>query len=179
MTKKADETAGSVRDILIKQKKNLQKKYFKDGAKPPKYNSVEDMIFMVEQYVTDGCQIKTTVHGTGQRKFIVQTRRLSLYDLALHLGFSSRKQMNNFADNHPDYAEVIRLGRTYVARYYEGLGQDGVSPTFMNFMLHNIDGLVMSKEDQDGGYVKKKARLKFTNHDKQGKVKALNERTGT
>lgn len=164
------ETKTKSRDILIKQNKNLVKKYFKDGAKPPKYASTDDMLFMVNQYVTDGCDIKSVVSGRPPNAIVIQTRRLSLYGLALHLGFSSRKQMNNYADNHPDYAEIIKLGRTYIAQYYEHLGQDGVSPTFMNFMLHNIDGLVMSKEDQDGGYVKKKTRVKFTNHNKVRKI---------
>ena len=169
-----------MKDVIIKQKKTLEYRYIKNGAKPPTYKSPEDMLFMVNQYATDGCEIKSVFAGTAANKRIIQTRRLSLYGLALHLGFSSRKQMNNYADNHPEYADVIRYGRTLVAQYYESLGQDGVSPTFMNFMLHNIDGLIMSKEDQDGGYKKKKKpRIKFTNHNKQGNVKTLNGRTGT
>ena len=159
------------RDILIKQNKNLVKKYIKNRAKPPQYASPDDMLFMVNQYVTDGCEIKSVISGRPPNAIVVQTRRLSLYGLALHLGFSSRKQMNNYADNHPEYAEIIRLGRTYIAQYYESLGQDGVSPTFMNFMLHNIDGLVMSKEDEDNGYQQKKTRVKFTNHN--AKLKKL------
>jgi len=152
------------RDILIVQKKNLTKKFIKNGAKPPIYSSPEDMLYMVNQYVTDGCKLKTVVSGRPPNAIVVQTRRLTLYGLALHIGFSSRKQMTNYADNNPAYGEVIKLARTYVAEYYEGLGQDGVSPTFMNFMLHNIDGLVMSKEDQEGGYKRKKTKVKFTNH---------------
>jgi len=158
------------RDILIKQKTNLIKKYIKRGAGVPLYTSPDDMLFMVNQYVTDGCQVKSQIVGRPPNAIVVQSRRLSLYGLALHLGFSSRKQMNNYADNHPEYADVIRLARTYVAEYYEGLGQDGVSPTFMNFMLHNIDGLVMSKEDQEGGYKSKKTKVNFTNHNKVRKI---------
>lgn len=164
------------RDILIKQKKDLEKKYLKDGAKPPIYRRVEDMIFMVEQYVKDGCAIKTRVVGRKPNETIIQERRLSLYGLALHLGFSNRVQMNNFAQRYPEYADVIRLGKTYVAEYYESLGQDGVSPTFMNFMLHNIDGLVMKKEEEDGGYQQKKKRINFTGRQKDNKVMSINGR---
>jgi hypothetical protein len=161
------------KDILIKQKKNLTKKYLKDGARPPRYKCPEDMIYMVDQYVKDGCAISTKIVGRAPNERIIQSRRLSLYGLAIHLGFSSRKQMNNFADRHPEYKDVIQMGKTYVAEFYEGLGQDGVSPTFMNFMLHNIDGLVMSKDDPNSGGTKKRKRIKFSNRNTNSKVRTL------
>lgn len=172
--KERTEKANS-QDILIEQKpkEELFMKYIKRINKPPQYNHPQDMLDMVNQYLTDGCNIKTTVHGRAPHSFIVQTRKLSLYGLALHLGFTSRKQMMNFRLNNTHYQEVIDYGRTSIAQYYEELGQDGVSPTFMNFMLHNIDGLVMRKDDEEGGYIKRKSRIKFTNHDKKGNVRKL------
>ena len=176
--KERTEKASSM-DILIEQKPKEEWicKYIKRINKPPEYRHPQDMLDMVNQYLIDGCNIKTVVHGRPPATFIVQTRKLSLYGLALHLGFTSRKQMMNFRYNNPHYQEVIDYGRTSIAQYYEELGQDGVSPTFMNFMLHNIDGLVMKKEDEDGGYQTRKANIKFTNHAKEGRLRKLSNGT--
>lgn len=165
-------------DFLIKQKKDLETKYIKRIGQPPQYHRPEDMLFMINQYVNDGCKIGRKVVGRAPNQRIIEFRRLSYYGLITHLGFSSRKQMNTFAVQNSRYAETIKYGKTLIAEYYEELAQDGVSPTFMNFMLHNIDGLVMSKEDQEGGYERKTPKLKFTNHNKSGTVKTLNG-TGT
>ena len=166
-------------DFLIKQKKNLEKKYVKRIGLPPEYHKPEDMLFMIRQYVEDGCKIGRKVVGRNPNQRVIEFRRLSYYGLITHLGFSSRKQMNAYATRNSRYTETIKYAKTLIAEYYEELAQDGVSPTFMNFMLHNIDGLVMSKEDQDGGYEKKTPKLKFTNHDKSGKVKDINGKRST
>lgn len=165
-------------DFLIKQKKNLETKYIKVIGQPPQYHRPQDMLDMVEQYVTDGCKIGRKVVGRAPNQRIIEFRRLSYYGMITHLGFSSRKQMNSFMARNSRYEEVLRYAKTLIAEYYEELAQDGVSPTFMNFMLHNIDGLVMSKEDTEGGFEKKTPKLSFTNHNKQGKVKDINGKTG-
>jgi len=161
-------------DFLIKQKKNLETKYIKRIGLPPEYTKPQDMLDMVNQYVEDGCKIGRKVVGRPPNQRVIEFRRLSYYGMITHLGFSSRKQMNSFSVRNPRYEEVIKYAKTLIAEYYEELAQDGVSPTFMNFMLHNIDGLVMSKEDSEGGYEKKTPKISFTNHDKGGKVKSLN-----
>lgn len=171
--------ADKKKDFLIKQKAVLETKYIKKIGRPPQYMNPSDMLYMVNQYVKDGCKLGRKVVGRSPNERIIEFRRLSYYGLITHLGFTSRQQMNNYAVQHSDFEEVVKYGRTLIAEYYEELAQDGVSPTFMNFMLHNIDGLIMSKEDVNGGFEKKVPKISFTNHNKQGKVKTLNGGTGS
>jgi hypothetical protein len=161
-------------DFIIEQKKILFKKFIKRVGHPPEYKTPQDMLDMVNQYLTDGCEIGRKVVGRAPNQRVIEFKRLGYYALLMHLGFTSRRQMVSYGVRHPKFEEVLKYGKTAIASHYESLGQDGVSPTFMNFMLHNIDGLIMSKEDSEGGYEKKVAKISFNNHNKEGKVKTLN-----
>ena len=154
--------------------KNLKKLYHKTTGKPPVYQSPEDMMTMVTQYVGKGCKVRNEVIGRKPNQRIIEVKILTLMGICLHLGFTSRKQMYNFGSRHADYQEPIAYAKTLITQYYEEMMQKGVSPTAMIFMLHNLDGLAMNTTQDEGDASRPAPRVTFTNNDNDNKIRKMN-----
>ena len=99
--------------------KNLKKLYTKATGKPPVYQSPDDMMVMIKQYIDKGCKVKNHVVGRKPHETIIEIKILTLMGICLHLGFTSRKQMYDFSSRHADYSEPIAYGKTLITQYYE------------------------------------------------------------
>jgi hypothetical protein len=142
--------------------KNLKKLYTKATGKPPVYQSPEDMMTMIKQYVKNGCKVRNHVIGRKPNERTIELKVLTLMGIVLHLGFTSRKQMYNFSQSHADYFEPISYAKTLITQYYEEKMQEGVSPTAMIFMLHNLDGLAMNVQQDTGDASRPAPQIIFT-----------------
>lgn len=150
--------------------RNLKKLYTKTVGKPPVYQSPTDMMTMVKQYVDKGCKIRNEVIGRKPHQRIIEVKILTLMGICLHLGFTSRKQMYTFGSSHFEYAEPIAYAKTLITQYYEEKMQQGVSPTAMIFMLHNLDGLAMNVQQDQGDASLPAPQIEFTNNSKVVKM---------
>ena len=158
----------------VKPKVKLKKLYSKLNKRPPVYKSVEDMMTMVEQYVNHGCKHKIVRIGKHPNTYGVEVKILTLMGIVLHLGFTSRKQMYQYSSTNPDYAEAIAYAKTLITQYYEEKMQEGVSPTAMIFMLHNLDGLSMNSQQDQGDASKPVPKLEFSRADNTNKIRKMN-----
>ncbi len=158
---------------VIKPKGRLKKLYSKEVGKPPYYKNPQDMMTMIDQYMDRGCRIKRVPIGKKPNLTFIEVKILTLSGIALHLGFTSIKQMYNFSSRKVTYAEPIAYAKTLITRYYEEKMQEGVSPTAMIFMMHNLTG--MSMNNQNPGADESRAIPQIT-FKRETKVKNLDER---
>lgn len=158
----------------VENKRNLKKLYTKVVNKPPVYQSPEDMMTMINQYVDKGCKTKNHVVGRKPHERIIEIKILTLMGICLHLGFTSRKQMYAFSSRHADYTEPISYGKTLITQYYEEKMQEGVSPTAMIFMLHNLDGLSMNSQQDPGDSAQPAPVIEFTKAENDKKIIKMN-----
>jgi len=176
MTKKKETTEEGL--PIVKQEvepvKKLKKLYSKLNKRPPVYNSVEDMMTMVRQYVDVGCKTKLIKVGKAPNTFAIEVKILTLMGIVLHLGFTSRKQMYQYSATNPDYSEAIAYAKTLITQYYEEKMQEGVSPTAMIFMLHNLDGLSMNSQQDTGDASAPVPKLEFTRSENANKIRKMN-----
>ena len=154
--------------------KNLKRLYTKEVGKPPVYQSPSDMMFMVRQYVEKGCKVRHEVIGRKPNQTIIEVKILTLMGICLHLGFTSRKQMYSFGARHADYQEPIAYAKTLITQYYEEKMQQGVSPTAMIFMLHNLDGLSMNSSVDEGDASRPAPKVTFTSRKNETKIREMN-----
>ncbi|MGI9569550.1 MAG: terminase small subunit [Desulfobulbia bacterium] len=163
-----------IKDEVVKPTKKLKKLYSKLVNKPPVYKSPQDMLTMVNQYVDYGCKTKLVKVGKAPNTYAIEVKILTLMGIVLHLGFTSRKQMYNYSANHSEYSETIAYAKTLITQYYEEKMQEGVSPTAMIFMLHNLDGLSMNNQQDTGDASKPIPKLEFTRSDNTNKIRKMN-----
>jgi len=157
-----------------KPKRNLKKLYTKAISKPPVYKSPEDMMTMINQYVDVGCKIKNTVVGRKPNEIIIEIKILTLMGICLHLGFTSIKQMYAFSQTREPYSEPIAYAKTLITQYYEEKMQEGVSPTAMIFMLHNLTGMSMNTQTDTGDSSRPAPEIQFTSRANDDKIRKMN-----
>lgn len=141
---KSVDYADAVIDEYVVKGKKLKTLYQKVLGRPPIYASPHDMMKMIDQYVSDGCRTKRVPIGKRPNLTYIEMKVMTYSGMALHLGFSSIKQMINYAARNADYADPIAYAKTVITQYYEEKMQEGVSPTAMIFMIHNLTGMSMN-----------------------------------
>ena len=122
-----------------------------------KYATPQEMLDKINEYFDGNYATKKVIVGRASNKRDVDIEVISIIGLALFLGFKSRTAFFYYANNKPEFKDVIDYGKSLVAMHYEGLLQAGISPTAMMFMLSNIDGMTATPEqaDDDRDAVKK------------------------
>ena len=122
-----------------------------------KYSTPQEMLDKINEYFDIGYGKKTVIVGRASNKRDVEIEVISIIGLSLFLGFKSRTSFFYYANNKPEFRDVIDYGKSLVSMHYEGLLQAGVSPTAMMFMLSNIDGMTATPDvaDDDRDAVKK------------------------
>jgi len=179
MRETEDEGSGGVLDEYVDTADTGKRYYKKVLGRPPVYASPNDMVRMIDQYIAKGCRTKRVPIGKRPNLTYIEMKVMTYSGMALYLGFSSIKQMINFAARNADYADPIAYAKTIITRYYEEKMQEGVSPTAMIFMIHNLTGMSMNSNQPQADAATKMPMITFRNTT-EPKVKQLdNTRTGS
>ena len=109
-------------------------RYIKNSGRPPHYRTPEEMQEIITDYFRS-CMTEVIDGDTGEHLGYRWTKRVSLGDLAIHLGMPLKSFWEY--SKRDAFSETVKSAKSIVENYYEKALQENRNPAGLCFILKN------------------------------------------